>query len=54
MSKKFDLQIYKNQLHIEETPLKKDKYIVLDECLQDVMGLPGIPLGHITQIYRQE
>lgn len=51
MAKKFDLKSYKEQLKIEETPLKKEKYIVLDQCLQDVIGLPGIPLGHLTQIY---
>lgn len=51
MSKKFDLDSYKKTIKAADTPLKKDQYVVLDECLHAVLGLPGIPLGHITQIF---
>lgn len=51
MSKKFDLEAYKKQIEVADTPLKKDKYIVLDDCMHSVLGMPGIPLGHITQVY---
>lgn len=50
-NKKFDLNKYKESIKLADTPLKKDKYIVVNEALQEVMGLPGIPLGHITQIF---
>lgn len=49
--KKFDLEAYKKTIEIADTPLKEDKFIVLDECLHAVLGLPGIPLGHITQVF---
>jgi recombination protein RecA len=49
--KKFDLQAYKSKIQEAETPLKSDKYIKLNEALQEVLGLPGLPLGHVTQIY---
>ena len=48
---KFDLEAFKESLEIADTPLKEDKFIVLDECLHAVLGLPGIPLGHITQVF---
>lgn len=51
MAKKFDLDAYKKTITTADTPLKKDKYIVVDECLHEVLGLPGIPLGHITQVF---
>jgi len=51
MSKKFDLETYKKSIKVADTPLKKDVFVVLDECLQEVIGMPGIPLGHITQVY---
>lgn len=51
MSKKFDLESYKKTIKAADTPLKKDQYVVLDECLHAVLGLPGIPLGHITQVF---
>lgn len=47
----FDIGGYREKLKISQEPLKDNKYIVLDPCLQDIMGLPGIPLGHITQVY---
>jgi RecA/RadA recombinase len=51
VAKKFDLKEYKEQLKIEDVPLKKEKYVLLDESLQECLDLPGLPLGHITQIY---
>ena len=51
MTKKFDLEAYKKTITAADTPLKKDKYIVLNECLHEVIGMPGIPLGHITQVF---
>lgn len=52
MAKKaFDLEAYKASVKPADTPLKKDLYIELDECLREVLGLPGIPLGHITQVF---
>jgi RecA/RadA recombinase len=51
MAKKFDLEAYKSSIKTADTPLKKDKYIVLDECLQEVLGLPGFPFGHVVQVF---
>lgn len=48
---KFDLDAYKKTIKVADTPLKKDTFIVLDECLHSILGMPGVPLGHITQIY---
>lgn len=51
MSKKFNLDQYKATINVASTPLKKDEFVVLNEALQAVLGMPGIPLGHITQIF---
>lgn len=52
MAKKgFDLDAYKKTIEVADTPLKEDNFVVLDDCLHQVLGMPGIPLGHITQIY---
>lgn len=51
MAKKFDLDAYKKKRKIADTPKKADKFVVLDECMHSVLGMPGIPMGHITQIY---
>jgi RecA/RadA recombinase len=52
MAKKaFDLESYKKTVNVADTPLKEDKFVVVDECLQSVIGLPGFPLGHITMVY---
>jgi RecA/RadA recombinase len=51
MSKKFDLEAYKKKVKQREVQYKPDSFIEVDECLQAVLGLPGIPRGHITQIY---
>lgn len=49
--KKFDLDAYKKKIKEREVSYKEDSYIPVDECLQAVLGLPGIPRGHITQVY---
>lgn len=51
MAKKFDLEAYKKTVKTADTPLKKDQFVVLDECLHEVLGLPGMPLGHVIQVY---
>ncbi len=51
MAKKFDLEAYKKTVKTADTPLKKDSYVVLDDCLHEVLGLPGMPLGHVIQVY---
>jgi RecA/RadA recombinase len=51
MAKKFNLNDYKTKKKIASTPKKRAKFIELDECLQDVLGMSGVPLGHITQVY---
>lgn len=49
--KKFDLAEYKKSIQVADTPLKKDSFVVLNEALQAVLGLPGFALGHVTQIF---
>jgi len=51
MAKGFNLDNYKKSIELNKVEKKPEKYIVVDECLQAVIGIPGIPLGHITQIY---
>lgn len=51
MSKKFDLDAYKKKIKVSDTPLKKDKFVELDECMHAILGMPGLPLGHISEIY---
>ena len=51
MSKKFDLEEFKATLKIPKLEEKKDKYVVLNEELQACIGLPGFPMGDITEIY---
>lgn len=41
MAKKFDLATYKKTVEINQVEKKADKYIVLDECIQEVIGMPG-------------
>ena len=48
---KFNLKDFKESLEIANIPEKADKYVKLDECLQEVLGLPGLPLGDITEIH---
>lgn len=51
MAKKFSLSDYKKTIEVADTPLKKPKYVSLDPAIQSVIGLPGVPLGHITQVF---
>lgn len=51
MAKGFDLENYKKGVEASNIEKKPDKYIVLDECIQSVIGIPGVPLGHVTQVY---
>ena len=48
---KFDLNKYKASIQTADVPLKKDSYIEVNDALKEVMGLPGIPISHTTQIY---
>lgn len=48
---KFDLDAYKKKIKVADTPLKKDKFVELDPCMHEILGMPGLPLGHITEIY---
>ena len=50
-NKKFDLDAYKKNIKAREVSYKPDSFIPVDECLQAVLGLPGIPRGHVTQVY---
>lgn len=45
------LKDFKAKMTVAEVPYKKDSFIKTNEALQAVTGLPGIPQGHITQIY---
>lgn len=49
--KGFDLDAYKKKIKVADTPLKKDKFVELDPCMHEILGMPGLPLGHITEIY---
>jgi RecA/RadA recombinase len=51
MSKKFDLQAFKASIRASDVPYKKDEYIGWGEALQEVSGLPGLPMGHVVQVY---
>lgn len=51
MSKKFSLKDFKETIEVTKAEYKKDIYIELDSCLQEVLKLKGFPLGHITQCY---
>ncbi len=51
MSKKFDLEAYKKKIKVSDTPLKKPVFVELDECMHSILGMPGLPLGHISEIY---
>ena len=50
-NKKFSLDSYKKSIKLTEPTYKKDKYVVLNEYLQEVMKLPGLPLGHVVFDY---
>jgi RecA/RadA recombinase len=48
---KFSLDAYKKSIKLTQAQYKKDKFVVLDEYLQEVMKIPGLPLGHIVFDY---
>jgi recombination protein RecA len=48
---KFDLAKYKESIKASDVPFKKDSYIELNAALKEVTGLPGMPQGHVMQIY---
>lgn len=50
-NKKFSLDKFKKSIKLTQPIYKKDKYVVLDEYLQEVMKLPGLPMGHICFDY---
>ncbi len=51
MSRKFDLQKYKASIKEAAPEYKKDTYVELNEAFQEVIGLKGIPMGHISIAY---
>lgn len=51
MSKKFDIAAYRKKLQVSETPMKKEKFVGLDPCMHEILGMPGLPLGHISMIF---
>lgn len=48
---KFDLKKYKASIKTADTPYKKDEYVELNDALKEVMGLKGLPLGHVVMCY---
>ncbi len=51
MSKKFDLQKFKDTVKVAEVPYKSDSYVKWNDALSLVSGLPGLPMGHVVQCY---
>lgn len=51
MSKKFSLKDFKETIEVTKAEYKKEQFVELDACLQDVLKLKGLPLGHIVQCY---
>jgi len=51
MAKGFNLQDYKKSVEIDNVPKKEPKFVELDESIQAVIGMPGVPLGHTTMVY---
>lgn len=49
--KTFDLNEYKKSIKIDDTPRKKDAFIELHPCLHEIIGMSGLPQGHISQVY---
>lgn len=49
--KKFSLDAFKESVGVTEAVYKKEKFVVLNEALQEVLKLPGLPLGRITFDY---
>ena len=50
-SKKFSMDSFKKSIKLTEVIYKKDKFVNLCPALQEVMKLPGLPLGHIVFDY---
>jgi len=48
---KFSLDSYKKSLELTELEEKKAKYVEMQEDVQAALGLPGFPLGDITEIH---
>lgn len=48
---KFNLEDYKKSIKKRDVIYKPQSFIPVDECLKEVLALPGIPVGHVTQIY---
>lgn len=48
---KFDIEAYRKKLKVSETPMKKEKFVELDPCMHEILGMPGLPLGHISMIF---
>lgn len=51
MSKNFDLENFKKTLSFTELEEKPPKYVTVCEELQACLGLPGLPLGDISEIH---
>jgi RecA/RadA recombinase len=51
MSKKFNLDNFKKTIKTADIAYKKAKYVELDPAIQEVIKLPGLPMGHITFSY---
>ena len=51
MAKKFDLESYKESEEDNKVIYKPDKYIIMPECFQDCVGLPGVQLGASHMFY---
>lgn len=49
--KKFDLGNYLKKDEAEETVYKPMQYVVMPECFQNAIGLPGIPMGHSSMFF---
>lgn len=49
--KKFNLEAYKSSIKANSEPLKSEKFIELHPCLHEIIGMPGLAQGHISQIY---
>lgn len=51
MAKKFDLDAYKKSIEVSDTPLKEYDIVELNDALKAVLGLKGIYLGTVNQIF---
>jgi len=52
MALEFDIKEYlKSKKAKKKVVYKPESYLPIDPCLQEIMGLPGLPRGHIYQAY---